>query len=677
MIKINEIYIEIHSGTEHYKYEEKFSEKVNFFTTFHNTKGKSSLGQSILFCLGLEEISRRKNEESLKPVLKSNITIKGENKIITQSDIFLEIRNSNNEIITIQRSPNHNSRDVKLISVYFDSLKNVKSQDIVPKEFYVHDKYAAQKKYGFHKFLEDFIGLSLPDVASYSGKPVKLYLQTLASCSYIEQKEGWSSILATIPTKFRIKNVRERVTEFNLGLSVTELKKEYDLKKKKLDETVAEWKLIIESINSLINEFPNLKIKKIETKPFLISNSQRNPFIIIASNKPNKEFNIDNHLNNLEKEIAQLSDIINPKIMNISNSLKKELKALDKLIYKFKNQKDELLARYYSEKEQLKVLQIRSKDIILELDENKTLLKLKNMGGDISKSINSSTCPTCGNDIDSTVFNQNHKLNIMSIEDTITQLESEKTLLKFSAKAQEGVVEKLDNNILRYDERIEKIMNRIRDIKSDLTDSKYSLSKSHINKLIYYKIEKSKYSALNKKILNYKQRLIKVGLIWSKRKADLDLIPDDFLSYEDLKIIKKFEIDLKSMLHDFKYDSTNPSRIKINNDTYLPQINNYDVHADSSASDTIRIIWAYIIALKKRAIKANRSFGFLVLDEPAQQNTDLDSVIELFKKLEALSEDEQIFIFYNINDDTIINRMKNEDFNFNFNRIHLDEYIIK
>ena len=80
----------------------------------------------------------------------------------------------------------------------------------------------------------------------------------------------------------------------------------------------------------------------------------------------------------------------------------------------------------------------------------------------------------------------------------------------------------------------------------------------------------------------------------------------------------------------------------------MPNISGFDLYADSSASDTIRIIWAYIVALQKISLEYGHNLGFLLLDEPAQQNTDLSSSRQLLKQLCELGKKQQVFMLYKL-----------------------------
>lgn len=124
-MKINKVYIEVHTEKNMFIFDKCFSDGLNIITSYENTVGKSTIGEAILFCLGMEEVLGNKNEKAVKPVVRSNICINkgGESYPVIQSDIYAEIEH-NGGIISIRRSPKHNSRSSKLISVYESKLIN-------------------------------------------------------------------------------------------------------------------------------------------------------------------------------------------------------------------------------------------------------------------------------------------------------------------------------------------------------------------------------------------------------------------------------------------------------------------------------------------------------------------------------------------------------------------------
>ncbi|CAJ0773270.1 ATP-binding protein [Ralstonia chuxiongensis] len=185
-----------------------------------NSSGKSTLFNSVLYALGMEELVGGKNERALPYAVKEHFEFEGNRIPVTASEILLEVENQFGRIVTLRRAIRDTARSTKLVEV-FDAAHLTRGAPLVDaKPTYVHDRGGAQWEEGFHHFLESFMGLSLPNVATTGGE-TRLYLQTIFAALAVEQKRGWTDYLATIPF-FGIRDARTRVVEFILGLGVFE-----------------------------------------------------------------------------------------------------------------------------------------------------------------------------------------------------------------------------------------------------------------------------------------------------------------------------------------------------------------------------------------------------------------------------------------------------------------------
>lgn len=644
-MKINRVYIEVHTEKNEFRFDQTFSKGLNVITSYENTVGKSTIGEAILFCLGMEEILGNKNEKAVKPVLRSNICIKkgGESYPVIQSDIYIEIEH-NEDIISIRRSPKHNSRMTNLISVYKTNLVNVLKGNIKFTDYYVHDPGSATKLRGFHTMLASFLGLELPLVSSYDGGETILYIQLLTSCFYIEQKQGWRGILATLPTYYKIKDLRRRVIEYVLGLSVFETEKEYYTQRTIINNLNNEWNQVVSHIKFLANKINGLAIDNIEDKPFIMNDEL-----------PKLSINIENDIIELSIYKSRLIDQLNslkncrePVIENQGKALNREMEELNRLESKFQRQLEDALFDLSLEEDQFDAISERLSSINQELSSYKELYKLQNLGSLERLSITHSSCPTCGQAIDGAVFDQDKELNIMSITDSITHLENERNMLLFSIDNQSEIVDNLRNQTSQLNQRMDDIRSRIRTVKSDLISNNQAISESHIEKIITTQLEYEKIENTVKEITIYFNELRTISKKWAHAQSELKKLPKDFINMKDRIILGELNKEFTKLLELFGFESTETEYITINQQSYSPNVSGFDLYADSSASDTIRIIWAYIVALQKISIAHGHNLGFLFLDEPAQQNTDLSSSRQLLNQLCELAKAQQVFMFYKL-----------------------------
>ena len=84
---------------------------------------------------------------------------------------------------------------------------------------------------------------------------------------------------------------------------------------------------------------------------------------------------------------------------------------------------------------------------------------------------------------------------------------------------------------------------------------------------------------------------------------------------DDIEKINKFSELFSELLKTYGYSSAEIYGIKITKDNYLPFLDGFDLTLESSASDNIRIIWAYSVAMLYMThwYRTNH-FGFLIFD---------------------------------------------------------------
>ena len=95
----------------------------------------------------------------------------------------------------------------------------------------------------------------------------------------------------------------------------------------------------------------------------------------------------------------------------------------------------------------------------------------------------------------------------------------------------------------------------------------------------------------------------------------------------------------------------NMDAIQISEESYLPVIEEFDMKFDSSASDNIRAIWAYTIALMQTSMeKKGNHPGVIIFDEPNQHSIIPEDMEEFFNSLLDLGEKSQIIVGITVKD---------------------------
>ncbi|HAT4309303.1 TPA: hypothetical protein I9080_003156 [Clostridium perfringens] len=664
MFRINRIKIIVNTDNGDYGFETDFSPKTNFIVSFDNTKGKSSLLEAIYYALGIEEILGGKGVKALRNVYTSEI-IDGVNTYkVRKSEFLLEIQNDKGDQFTISRD----TEDSNLIRVFNKPLIEV-GEDYIP--YYVHLAGAALNENGFHKFLEDFIGLNLPLVSTYEGIDRKLYIQLIFSALFIEQKRGWSDIFAGTPKNFKIKEVKKRIVEYLLGLKTMEIQKQKDHLKEKIKISNRAYLEKIKELNKLCDQsLLSIKDKNFDIKNFKYSRNDE-----LKINKKisvGYEMEVSQYIKNIEEHIEKIN---NRKIKIKDNT--KEIKE-DILL---KNDNLEKLRVMLSKENKNKIELSYSKaslehcleKINDDLHKNEEARKINKLDSVKSWSISKNECPICGNNISDSLLDNNFK--IMSLDNNIEHIKEQKKLIEYSISEKEILIKKSTAYIIDLEKKILDLEDTIRLLVEDL----YMPDESYSENIIKEKIKKQdEIIDLNNQVKEIKEILINMSedaKNYTVSKEKLGKLPQDNYTEEDIKKVNDFSYSFRNYLQNYSYKSIEfkeMKNVKISRDSLTPTLNGFDLKFNSSASDIIRCIWSFTISLYISSDKKNNP-GIIIFDEPEQQNVVNNDLETFLKNLNNLNN-AQIITAMTIKDETLkneLNKLKDTKI------IILDEYLIK
>lgn len=573
-----------------------------------NTSGKSTCVNAIMYALGLESVlgplKSRPFPASLYDTIEEDKISKKPYTVIS-SNIELTLKNALGNKATLSRYVQGNN---KIITV---------SQDNTIQDYFL-DRFgtlgSAKSEFGFHLWLEKFMGWDLPKVPNFNGRETKLYLETIFPLFFIEQKRGWSEIQANVPSNWGIKSVKKTALEFVLGISTFSLDNKINAKRKEKEDLELEWDLKTNSLLNLceLSEVQSIDIKKIgiESFPltyFLNNDSQRIPVL--------------NMIKSLESKISNAEQIASTDNTKI-DSLYSDIAELQNQKEKIHVNSDQLRIAIYDIKNKISILQ-------RDIEKYKQLELLTKLGSKNNINIDLEMCPICNSKLSDTlhVHHNTNRSIPMTTEDNLNFLQE-----------QHGFFKNIHNRYLSEFEKsildIEKINNKITNQKLNINNLKSDMLKNNVNirQEIRERIETEnllkKYKDFLVKALEIENTLHSLQNNYNIVVGSLTLLIAKKGSNSSLKVILRLEQIMRDNLSRFGYGG-NLSKITISQQTFRPELDGYDIVAESSASDYIRVIWAYTLALLELA-KDNKlpvkHGGFIVLDEPRQHEAKKESM---------------------------------------------------
>lgn len=643
MLRINRIKVKIFTDNGVYGFDASFDSGLSFLASEENTCGKSSILAAVYYCLGLEEILGGKGEKVLTSAFKTTIEDGNKTWSVLQSCAYLEISNGA-EVVTLFRTAKMLNRDSRMITVYYgdmDAVDNPKTSSI---DTYVHFPNAAINEKGFHSFLEKFLYLELPQVTASDDSQRKLYLQLIFSCMFIEQKHGWSDLFSGMPI-LGIKESKKRVIEFVLKLdTLTNDKKRDQLK---IEESLInkEWSECYKSLQ-IAAERESCSIVNFPIKPRILTETDIKRISIKFGDKI-----VSDTVTELEKQSIEIRQL-KPKVIDNFDELQVELNETEAEISKLSNYIVDCRGQLSIESGSIRTITNNLETISIDLSNNKDAARLRSLGSDLQFEFAKDICPVCHQKIHDSLLPNSIDVPVMGIDENIKHLEAQRDMLKFVLISHENHKEELEKEIQSSEARLFTLRRLAQTIRNDL----YSINEEYSEAIVYKKITIEKQiESLNKlQQLQHDsiEKLVELSKRWEKYLEDKRALPKNRFTDEDKDKIALLRDVFINNLRKYGYKSIlDLEDISISEESYLPLFEGFDMKFDSSASDNIRVIWAFTMALLQVSIlKGGNHPTVLIFDEPDQQSTIISDMKSFFENILELTDKCQVVMGITLKD---------------------------
>ena len=636
IVNIRGIRLSVTTDEGDFGFDFKFARNLTVIRA-KNSSGKSTLFNSVLYGLGMEELVGGKNERALPSAVKEHFEYEGRRIKVTTSEVLLEIENRHGKVVTLRRAIRDTTRDTKLVEVY--DLAYLTEGKTLGESLptYVHDAGGAKLKGGFHHYLEGFLGLKLPKVSTTNGGEAKLYLQAVFAALAVEQKRGWTDYIANIPF-YGIRDARTRVVEFLLGLSVFDTNALRSRLNTELVKIEAEWRF---AFDELRREAAPLGVipDGVSPSPMLLFQSSSAGLRRLSENS---SVALAEHISHLradydiqQKRAEQFSRVTGTEAMQVVTSATDELQGLSML---HERAAESLGQQRVSLKQYERLLAEANED----LARNKTAAKLRVLGAKHGVKTAAGRCPTCNQPVDDTLLADVVTGPQMDLATNIAYLESQRRMLQRQiAGLQEGI-HASDINVTQLTARIvgkHDVLTAMRgDVISGTTESKAILRRQ-----VQIEIEVEALERLQSRAIDLFAQLSVIADRMRINHAARQRVPKDAYTAADHARINVFQKLFRANAGSFGYESAPIADVEIGTDTLVPCLARMelkeirtDIKSDSSASDFVRLIWSYLLAIHQTSAMPSllgNHPGILMLDEPGQHSMAVDSQHALLKQL--------------------------------------------
>ncbi|NSX02764.1 ATP-binding protein [Cupriavidus gilardii] len=627
-MKIRAVKLRISTARGEFGFKFEFSRGLTVIRG-SNSSGKSTFYNTLIYGLGMEELIGGKGEKMLPYAVKEYF-VQGDSRVaVESSEVLVELESASGRSVTLRRIIRDPVRQSKLMEVFEGAHLTEGTELGTPRPTYLFDPGSAQKQGGYFQFLEEFMGYQLPQVPTTNGGMAKLYLQTIFAALAVEQKRGWTDYIANIPF-FGIRDARIRVTEFLLGLGVFERQAKraaLDADSMSID---SDWRKTYDTLRQAAAA-NGIVIEGLSATP--VSMFDPAAVLLVKSDGKTKTSLLD-QVRNLRSEHNALGAKAEAYGKASGAEALQELELASSELQRLSVLHERATTNLMLQKAALDELRLLLAEANEDLERNKTALKLRNLGAQMEVEVATDHCPTCHQAVEDTLLLGIVTGPQMDLDTNINYLDSQRKMLQNQLK---GAIEEIrQSEIVVADvaARLATTHDYCNSLRGDVSTG-VAESRAIVRRQIQIELELSNLQAFNEQAAALMVTFGEIADRLAANQAGRRLLPREAYSDADMSRISLFEKNFRGNASSFGYESAEIADIRISLDTLTPILSELELReiirpkvqasltADSSASDFVRLIWSYLLALYQTS--ATRGFegrhpGLLLMDEPGQHS---------------------------------------------------------
>lgn len=636
MLRLSAVEIQLLATDGWHSFSSTFGAGLNVIRG-NNTSGKSTLLSALLYGLGMEELLGHRNEAALQYALRDYLFDGNSRVEIIQSWVCVEIENAEHESVTLRRSIRSAEKDTKLIEVIKGSYLTGTdgSLEVVPT--YIHDPGSAKNaEAGFFGFLERFLRLELPIVEATKGGTTKLYVQALFAALFVEQKRGWTDYIANIPY-FGIRNSAQKVVEFLLGFSVFENERKRSQLTQEGKDIQRAWDDAVTEINLVATRY-GLRTEGIPKHAQAKFNSSLVTIFVVnvegRKSTAEERVRISESIEQIEKRLASSENGQMGGDPDELERLRNEISRAEVVYERIIAEKARLL-------QSLRENEDAREDIASDIEKNKAAAKLRSLGAEADVKVTRGACPTCHQGVDDSLLLGAVGARAMDIEENIKYLESQRKMLDRYVSATEQALRDLEGRSAGAESQLRELRRELNSLRRDFRSTVGYDIRANLQRLMERQRRREEIDVGEGSVREKAERLESIAALWAEHIRRRGRLPKEYLSNGDRQKLEYFGKTVRELSERFGYSSGSTDEILVSEEKYVPYFgesptlrreirSSADIKSDSSASDFVRLIWAYLLSLYRVSSLRNGNHpGLIVFDEPAQHSMSVESLREL------------------------------------------------
>lgn len=574
-----------------------------------NAYGKSLAAKAVIWCLGLEPIfgSPDNDASRLPEAVREELDLAGHPQSrILHSECSISIQDSSGRQLEIKRPIVGGDSSIATVREIEKDGK-VRESKLLARKWTMSDEHG-----GLQRFLFGWLKWPRVEVPTFRPGGSEVYLENLAPLFYIDQNEGWSDLQALQISRYGQQEIKEIAVEYLLG-SMSILQARID--RVKAGQRANELKESSRLLADQVNEEMLRRGWRVDWSSHGSLNdvvARWSKHTLLATLKTESSMDLAARRKDVDEKIKKLSKALTSEPIDL-NLKAAPMEASQKSI-DLKRQRHVLNQDLSTLNAQLRETTGLMDSVEHRIHAASDLLRLKKTG--VGR-LDHLECPTCHRDFDFGLFGLTSQSE-ESVAAHIEALRSDRELLLKNRESLASSIKTATANIAQVDDELrdaEKALatvnNAVGSLREQLaaTASELAAAERESDRL---EDAASEIEVLQKSIdrwiadaKGFAAAAI-VGIIVDDRKAAF------------IEALRKYLVALGHS----EVTSQDAHSVTLD-DQYVPFMNGKRLRALGSASDQSRLVAAYSLALAAVSEeKAGQHPGFVILDEPLQQNPD-------------------------------------------------------
>ncbi len=604
-----------------------------------NSMGKTTATNSILYALGMEGLITERHAVPLTAAMTQQLRAPdGSTLNVSESVVLLQIENHRGQVATLERYAKRRDGDTRTIRVWDAPRLTAPSPDDSYRDMLARVQGSGVGHLAIGRWLEEFIGWDVPVIVMPDGAERRLYPELIMALMFVEQRGGWGGIQATMPT-FGIPDVRKRAREYILGLTVYERQRRRLELRRELDEIKRDWTTTVRTAESQLGSAGIRLRTPGDVDPDFGADTPLYAVDLRSSRT------LADELAEARSELARLSETADTdrsdETLSGDEARLRELEPRLQAAMLDSRQRERDVLRLRREQAAL-VEQMERLDE--DLVRNRDAARLHRFGGE-PWTDDHRDCPTCHQDLPPTLLGTLER-ETMTVEQNIAYIEQQKEVVRAAQSRAEAEIQLTVEQQTAARQAIADARAEVRALRDALVRARGVPSAADVQRRLNLERRIDRMSDAEVALGALRDALMGIATRASLNRADSAALPSGGLTPEDEQRIALLQSTFLDQLRLYQPESLPLEDLAISRESYLPAAGNVDLGFQISASDGIRLIWAYLLGLLETARSVVTPHpGLLIFDEPKQQSAKEYSLQMLLERASQAGQHGQQVLF--------------------------------